>query len=103
LREVYSEGHWRLQSWTHTLWPKVKRLSISTKQIARNQEFDFSTFHTRGQSPKVVILSGNTFWPKRETLEGSVGRIGMEPQTMVERPIEFFYKKIRKNWQDIDC
>jgi hypothetical protein len=38
------------------LWPKVKRQSTSTNQIARNQEFGLSTFCTRGQSPKVVAL-----------------------------------------------
>jgi hypothetical protein len=39
-----------------TLWPKVKRPSIFTNQIARNQEFGLSTLHTRGQSPKVITL-----------------------------------------------
>jgi hypothetical protein len=29
-----------------TLWPKVEGLSISTDQIAKNQEFSFSTLHT---------------------------------------------------------
>jgi hypothetical protein len=38
------------------LWPKVKRLPISTIDIARNQEFDFSILHTRGQSPKAIAL-----------------------------------------------
>jgi hypothetical protein len=38
-----------------TLWSNVERLSISTNQIARNQEFSLST-HTRGQSPKGVAL-----------------------------------------------
>jgi hypothetical protein len=39
-----------------TLWPKVKRPSNSTNQIARNQDLGLSTLHTRGQSPKAVSL-----------------------------------------------
>jgi hypothetical protein len=39
-----------------TLWLKVKRLSIPTNYIARNQEFSLLTLHIRGQSPKVVAL-----------------------------------------------
>jgi hypothetical protein len=32
-----------------TLWPKVERLSISTNQIARNQEFGFSILHNKAK------------------------------------------------------
>ena len=39
-----------------TLWPKFKRPSISTNQIARNQELGLSSLHIRGQSPKVIAL-----------------------------------------------
>jgi hypothetical protein len=39
-----------------TLWPKAKRPSISTNQIARNQEVGLSTLHTRGQSPKTITI-----------------------------------------------
>jgi hypothetical protein len=44
-----------------TQWPKVERVSISTNQIARNQEFGLSTFHTmaRVQRPsqfKMIIF-----------------------------------------------
>jgi hypothetical protein len=39
-----------------TLWLKVERPSITTIQIARNQEFDLSTLHTRVQSPKAVAI-----------------------------------------------
>jgi hypothetical protein len=90
-----------------TLWPKAERLSIPTNQIARNQEFSLSTLHTRGQSPKVVALQnaymGNTFLPRRRTLEGSLGWIGMETQNMIEKPSIFFIKKknqkLTRPWQ----
>jgi len=39
------------------------RRSISTNEITRNHEFGLLTPHTRGQSPKAVILHGNTFDP----------------------------------------
>jgi hypothetical protein len=48
-----SKGHF-------TLWPKVERLSISTNQIAGNEEFGLSTLHSRGQSPEVAALR-NTY------------------------------------------
>jgi hypothetical protein len=63
---------------------------ISTNHIARNQEFGLSTLHTRGQSPKPFVI---TFWRRRRTLEGSLSRMGMETQTMVERPSVFFIQK----------
>jgi hypothetical protein len=47
-----------------TLWPKVKRPSISTSHIARNQEFGLSTLHTRGQSPKAVGIENACFLMK---------------------------------------
>jgi hypothetical protein len=34
-----------------------------------------------------------TFWRRRRTLEGSLGRTGMGTQTMVERPLVFFIKE----------
>jgi hypothetical protein len=46
------------------------------------------------RSPK--CLHGNTFWPRRQTFEGSLGQIGIETKTMVERPSIFFHKKISK-------
>ena len=39
-----------------TLWRKVKRLSISTNHIARNQQFGSLTLHNGGQNPKAVAL-----------------------------------------------
>ena len=39
-----------------TLWLNIKKPSISTNQIARNQEFGMSTLHTKGQTPKAVVL-----------------------------------------------
>jgi hypothetical protein len=42
-----------------TLWPKIKWLSISINQIARNQEFSLSTLHTMAKvqrPPKFKIL-----------------------------------------------
>jgi hypothetical protein len=44
-----------------TLCPEVKKLSISTNMIARNQEFDLSTLHTRGQSSKAAVLQNACF------------------------------------------
>jgi len=85
-----NKGHFRL-------WSKVKRPSVSTNGIARNQEFGLSTLHTRDQSPTAVILHGNTFWlafwPNWWTLEGSLGRTRIETQTMIERSSILFIKK----------
>jgi len=74
--------------------------------MTRNQEFGLSTLHSRGQSPKVVVPHGNTFWlkfwPKQCTLKGSLGEGGLETQTMVERPSIFFIEnKIINNFQPI--
>jgi hypothetical protein len=94
---TYNEG-------CFTLWLKIERLSISTNQVARKQEFGLSTLHTRGQSPKArrspKCLYGRIFWPRWWTLEGSLGRIWMKTQTMVEMLI-FFIKKwnfLTRSW-----
>ena len=56
------------------------------------------TLHTRGQKSKgrrsSKCLHDNSFLPKQWTFEGSLGRTRLETQTMVERPLDFFHKKI---------
>jgi hypothetical protein len=54
-----------------------------------------TTLHTKGhRSPKHLHVS--TFRPRHRILEGSMGWIGMENQTMVERPPSiFFINKIK--------
>ena len=73
-----------------TLWPKVERPSIFTNQIARNHGFGLSTLHSRGQSPTAVTLQNAyvavLFDQGDGLLKGSLGRMGMETQTVVERP-----------------
>jgi hypothetical protein len=47
---------------------------------------------TKGcRSPK--CLHGSTFLPRRQILEGSLGRTGLEIQTMFERPAIFLHKR----------
>jgi len=55
----------------------VERLLVFTNEIARIQEFDLSTLHTKGQSPSSVLLYN--------TLERSLGQIRIETQIMIER------------------
>jgi hypothetical protein len=76
-----------------TLWPKVERSSISTNHIARNQEFGLSTLHTMAKVQRPLQFKMITFGRRRRTLKGSLGRTGMETQTMVKRPSVFFIKK----------
>jgi hypothetical protein len=58
---------------------------------------NLSTIHTRGQSPKAIALQNAymaiLFLPRRRTLEGGLGWIGMETQNMVQRSSIFFHKK----------
>jgi hypothetical protein len=80
-----------------TLWPKVKGPLISTNQIARNQEFGLSTLHTMAKVQRPLHFKMIPFWRRLRTLKGSLGRMGMETQTMVERPSVFFNKKFIMN------
>jgi hypothetical protein len=43
-----------------------------------------------GQSPKAVASLNDSFIQRRQTLKGSLGRMEMETQTMVERLLVFF-------------
>jgi hypothetical protein len=84
-----------------TLWPKVERPSISINHIARNQEFSLSTLHTMAKVQRRSQLKIITFWRRQQTLEGSLGRMGMETQTMVKRPSVFFLKfflSLTRSW-----
>ena len=59
---VRSEKYFYYQSQgCFTLWSKVKRLSISTTQIAKNQEFNILTLHIRGQSPRLLLFKMPTW------------------------------------------
>ena len=53
LRE--SKGHF-------ALWPKVKRHSIFTNEIAKNQEFNLSIFHSEVKKSKRLLLSKMSTW-----------------------------------------
>jgi len=47
-----------------------------------------------GQSPKAVAFPNDCFLKKvTDSLEGSLGRTGMETQTMIERPSVSFHQK----------
>jgi hypothetical protein len=81
LKYTYPKGRF-------TLWPKVKRASISTNQIARNQEFGLKSMAKVQRLSQFKMI---TFCRRRLTLEGSLGRTGMETQTIVERPSVFFH------------
>jgi hypothetical protein len=72
-----------------TLWPKVERLSISINHIAENQEFDLSTLHTEVKVQRLLQFNLITFWRRQRTLQGSLGRMGMETQPMVKRLLIF--------------
>jgi len=89
---------WRLLG-PLTLWSNVEKSTISTNQIAKNQEFNLSTLHTKGQSPKVIVLHSinfwDEFWPKRQTFEGSLGWIGIETK-LCPRGHWFFSLKSEK-------
>jgi hypothetical protein len=74
-----------------TVWPKVERPLISTNQIARNQEFGLSTLHTMAKVQRPSQFEMINLLRRRRTLEGSLGRTGMETQTMVKRPSIFFH------------
>jgi hypothetical protein len=76
-----------------TLWPKVERPSISTNQIARNQEFGLSTLRSMAKVQRPLQFKTIPFWRRRRTLEGSLGRTGMETQTMVKRLSVFLIRK----------
>jgi hypothetical protein len=77
-----------------TLWLKIKRPWISTNLIVRNQEFGLSTFHIKVKVQRLSQYKMFVFLQRRRTLEGSLGRTGMEIRTMVERPLgSFFIKK----------
>ena len=65
---------------------------VSTNHIARNQEFGLSTLHTRARVQKSSQFKMITFLYRQRTLEGSLGWTGMETQTMVKRPLDFFTK-----------
>jgi hypothetical protein len=66
-------------------WPEVERPSISTNQIARNQEFGLSTLHTMAKVQRPSYFKMIAFLRRQHSLEGSLGWTGMETQTMVER------------------
>jgi hypothetical protein len=90
---IWSQGRF-------TQWPKVERPSISTNHIARNQEFGLSTLHTMVKVQRPSQFQMITFWRRRRTLEGSLGRKGMETQSMVERPSVFSLKiwSLTRSW-----
>jgi hypothetical protein len=98
-----SEPHvWSGPKGYFTLWPKVERPSISTNQIARNQEFGLSTLPTKAKVQRPSQFKTLTVWQRRRTLEGSLSRTGMETQTMVKRPSVSFHIKTN-DWQDLGC
>jgi hypothetical protein len=74
----------------------VERPSISTNHIARNQEFSLSTFHTKVKVQRLLQFKMLIFLRRRRTLEGSLSRMGMETQIVVERPSVFFAIQIGK-------
>lgn len=85
-----------------TLWLKVKRLSISIHHIVRNQEFGFSTLHTRHQSPKVVALKMLTwyifFYQGDGLYEGSMGRIPHNGWETINFIFQLKNKKMITSW-----
>jgi hypothetical protein len=77
-----------------TLWPKVERPSISTNQIARNHEFSLLTFHIGAKAVALQNAYMATLLDQGVSLsKESLGRTGMETETMVERPSISFHKK----------
>jgi hypothetical protein len=63
------------------------------QSTARNQEFCLSTLHTIAKVQRSSQFKMITFLRRRRTLEGSLGRTGMETQTMVERPSVLFHRE----------
>ena len=93
-----------------TLWLKVKRLLISTKHIARNQEFGLLTLHTRAQSPRLSLSempiwqycltkamnSQRKFGPDKNGKAGQSRWLGRRPKLWSRGHRFFFIKKIKK-------
>jgi hypothetical protein len=59
----------------------------------KSQEFNLSTLHTKAKVQRPLQFKMITFWRRRRTLKESLGRTGMETQTMVKSPLVFFIKK----------
>jgi hypothetical protein len=79
--------------WHFTLWPKVERPLITINQIARNQKFGLSTLHTMVKVQRLSQFKMITFWRRRQTLEGSLGRTGMKNPNYGREAVGFFSLK----------
>jgi hypothetical protein len=70
---------------------EVVDFHISNCKKPRVRPLDPSRY---GQSPKAVAIQNDCFLKKvMDSLEGRLGRMGMETQTMVERPSVSFHQK----------
>ena len=87
------------------LWPKVERPSVSTTQIATNQDFGLSTLRTRGQSQKAVAI-----WNVYMAVHGMTKVTDSRKEVWVRwewkpelwsRGCRYFCHKIIKHWQDL--
>ena len=87
------------------LWPKVERPSVSTTQIATNQDFGLSTLRTRGQSRKAVAI-----WNVYMAVHGMTKVTDSRKEVWVRwewkpklwsRGCRYFCHKIIKHWQDL--
>ena len=103
LLPIWHQFRWFLDCLNYgrfTLWSKVERPWISTNHIARDQEFGISTLHTKVKVQRLSQFKMITFLRRGWTLEGSLGWMGMETKTMVERSSIFFHKIINR-WQNL--
>ena len=74
-----------------------KAIALQNQEI-KNLATQPFTLEAKAQRPSQFKMP--IFLPRRRTLEGSLGRTGIETQTMVERPSINLHKTI-KHWQDL--